>query len=158
MIQRSLLRQSRAFLVRTRYVPKASPIRSPLPPLRIRSLQERIDSRCYSSADTPGEGANPDGTAVDASQSRIEDVDPIKEDLELKNKEIIDLKVRLTRMEIYRFICSRDLTSSVLIGQVPPLSSRLSKPSRTHQARCSIRPRFCHLSLRPRSGRKCRQP
>ena len=53
------------------------------------------------------EGANPDGAAAEASQSQVEDVDPIKKDLELKNKEIIDLKVRPTRKEIHRFICSR---------------------------------------------------
>ena len=116
MIQRSVLGQSRAFCVRTRYLPKSSSIRSHLPPLRIRSLQERIGSRYYSSADTPGEGANPDGAAAEASQSQVEDIDPIKKDLELKKKEIIDLKVRPTRKEIYSFICSCNLTNSVPIG------------------------------------------
>ena len=116
MIPRSVLGQSRAFYVRTRYSPKASPIRSHLPPPRIRSLQERIGARYYSSADTPGEGANPDGAAAEASQSQVEDIDPIKKDLELKNKEIIDLKVRPMRKEIHRFICSRNLTNLVPLG------------------------------------------
>ena len=102
--------------MRTRYLPKTSPIRSHLPPLRIRSLQERIGSRYYSSADTPREGANPDSAAAEALQSQVEDIDPIKKDLELKNKEIIDLKVRPMRKEIHRFICSRNLTNSAPIG------------------------------------------
>ena len=116
MIRRTMLGQSRAFYVRTHYLPKASSIASHLPPLRIRSLQERLGSRYYSSADTPGEGVNPHGAAAEASQSQVEDIDPIKKDLELKNKEIIDLKVRPTCKEIHRFICSRYLTKSVPIG------------------------------------------
>ena len=116
MIQRKVLGQSRAFYVRTRYLPKASSIRSHLPLLRIQSLHERIGSRYYSSADTPGEGANSDGATAEASQSKVEDIDPIRKDLELKNKEIIDLKVRPTREEIHRFICSRNLINSVPTG------------------------------------------
>ena len=116
MIQRSVLAQSRALHAETRYLPRASPIRLHLPPLRIRSLQERISSRYYSSADTPGEDANPDGAAAEASQSQVENIDPIRKDLELKNKEIIDLKVRPTRNEIHRSICSRNLTNSAPIG------------------------------------------
>lgn len=116
MIQRSVLVQSRAFCARTRYLPKASPIKSHLPPLRIRPLQEKIGSRYYSSANTPGEDGNPDGAAAEASQLQVEDMDPIRKDLELKNKEIIDLKVRPTRKELHRYVCSHNLTNSIHIG------------------------------------------
>ena len=93
MIQRGLLGQSRALCARTQYSPSVSLKRSPIPPLRILSLQGKIDSRYYSSTGTPGDGASPDGAAVETSQSQIEDTDPIRKDLEVRNKEIIDLKV-----------------------------------------------------------------
>ena len=66
-----------------------SNIRSQTTLLRIRSLQGKISARYYSSA-----GVHKDGAAVETSQSEIEDNDPMKRDLEFKNKEIIDLKVR----------------------------------------------------------------
>ena len=94
MIQRSLLGQSRAFCAKSRYIPTASPIRSQISTLRLRSLQERIGARYYSSTDTPKDGASLDGAAVQAPQSDIEDGDPIRKDVEFKNREIIDLKVR----------------------------------------------------------------
>ena len=94
MIQRILLGQSRAFCAQSLYIPTASPIRSQIPTLRIRSLQERIGARYYFSTDTPKDGASLDGAAVEAPQSEIEDSDPIQKDVELKNREIIDLKVR----------------------------------------------------------------
>lgn len=94
MIQRSILRQSRAFYAKSRYIPTASPIRSQSSPLRICSLQEREALRSYSSTDTPQDGAKIDAAAAEASHSEIKDNDPLKQDLESKNKEIVDLKVR----------------------------------------------------------------
>ena len=94
MIKRSLLGQSRNFCARSRYTPAVSHIRSQTTLLRIRSLQGKIGARYYSSAGVHNDGATSDGAAVETSQSEIEDNDPMKKDLEFKNKEIIDLKVR----------------------------------------------------------------
>lgn len=94
MIQRNLLGQSRVLCVKSRHRPTTSLIRSQNSPFRIRSLQERIGSSCYSSTDTPKDGASPDGALGEASQPNIEAADPIRNDLKVKDKEIIDLKVR----------------------------------------------------------------
>ena len=100
MIQRSLLRQTRLFCAKSRYIATASPIRLLNPPLRIRSLQDGIAVRYYSSTDTPKDGASSDAAAAEASQSGVQDDDPVKKDLESKNKEIIDLKVRSKLREL----------------------------------------------------------
>lgn len=94
MIQRKFLRQSRAFCANSRFIPSASAIKFQKSPLYVHSLQERIAVRYYSSADTPKDSASPDAAAVEDSQSDVKDDDPVKRDLEFKNKEIIDLKVR----------------------------------------------------------------
>ena len=79
---------------KSRHLPTTSLIKSQNSPLRIRSLQERIGSSYYSSTDTPKDGASPDGASGEASRSTIEAADPIRNDPEVKDKEIIDLKVR----------------------------------------------------------------
>lgn len=68
--------------------------------------------RYYSSTDTPKDGASPDAAELEASQSDIKDVDPLEKDLESKNKEIIDLKVR-SNPESPNVTCFRDLTCQV---------------------------------------------
>ncbi|CAD6568292.1 MAG: Mitochondrial matrix cochaperone [Alectoria sarmentosa] len=97
MIQRSLLRQSRAFCARSPCITFASPIRSQLSPSRLHSLQRRIAPRYFSSTDTPANGAHSDAAAAEASQTEIKDNDPVQKDIESKNKEIIDLKDRYLR-------------------------------------------------------------
>lgn len=106
MIQRSLLRQSRAFCAKSRYTPTTSLIRSQVTPLRTRSLQERIAVRYYTSTDTLKDDASSDAAAAEASQSEIKDGDPVKKDLESKNKEIIDLKVRSKLRELHCYLLS----------------------------------------------------
>ena len=146
MIQRSLLGKSRSLCSRSQYIPIVSPIRSHIPPIRIRPLQERISSRYYSSTDTSKDGPSPDGAATGNLQSEIEDTDPIKKDIEVKDKEIIELKVGpKLKPSVIR---PRNLIYLINIGQVSSLGSRLSQPSRTHEARCSIRSRLRHLPLR----------
>ena len=95
MIQGSLLRQSRVFYANSRFIPTASPKSHQIFPVRTNSLQERLGARYYNSGDTPKNGASSDGAAADASKSEIEGNDSIKKDLEIKNREIIDLKVSL---------------------------------------------------------------
>ena len=94
MIQRNLLRQSRAYCVKSRYIPTVSPIRPQISPLRISTLQDRIAARYSYSTDTPGGGASSDAAAAETSKSEIKENDSVKNDAESKDKEIIDLKVR----------------------------------------------------------------
>lgn len=94
MIQRSLLRQSRAYCVKSQYTTTVSPIKSQISPLRISTLQARIAARYSYSTDTPGGGASSDAAAAEASKPEIKENDPVKKDAESKDKEIIDLKVR----------------------------------------------------------------
>ena len=110
MIQRTLLRQSRAFYPKPRYTPTVSPIRSRIPPLRTRSLQPRTAIRYYTSTEAPKDAASSDATAAEAAQSEINDSDPVKKDLESKNKEIIDLKVRSKLREPQCYLLSRPYT------------------------------------------------
>lgn len=91
----------------------ASPIRTPNSPLCIRSLQDRIAVKYYSSTDTPKDGISSDAAAPEASQSGVQDNDPVKKDLESKNKEIIDLKVRSKLREPQCYLLSQPHTSDM---------------------------------------------
>ncbi len=155
MIQRSLLRQSRAFCAKSRYLPTASPIRSQIPPLRISLLQDKIAIRYSSSTDAPRDGASSDSPAAEASQSETKERDAVKKENEIKDKEIIDLKVR-SKLREPPTLSALVISHIQFVGQISPLSSRLPQPSRTHKARRSICPRLRHLPVRPRSGRKRR--
>ncbi len=89
MIQRSLLSQSRALCSRS-YHPSRSVIsRYSHHPLRIPPPPTKRTSRCYSTA-TETEG----GARVEAPVPEADSEDPAKKELEEKNKEIIELKVR----------------------------------------------------------------
>lgn len=89
MIQRNLLRRSRALCSRS-YHPSQSVISRYLPqPLRIPPLHTNISPRCYSTA-TETEG----DARAEAAESEVNNEDPAKRELEAKSKEIIELKVR----------------------------------------------------------------
>jgi molecular chaperone GrpE len=92
MIQRSFLRASRSVNIR---LPSRTltPLRSPSPFLRPQSISlssSRIASRWYSDAAPAKEEGKPD----EATKTESTEVEALKKDLEAKNKEIIDLKVR----------------------------------------------------------------
>jgi len=62
------------------------------PPVRISALQIRIAPRCYSTAAEAKDGASAEAATAEAPEAK--DEDPTKQELEAKNREIIDLKVR----------------------------------------------------------------
>lgn len=113
MIPRSLLRQSRIFCARLPFIPTPSPIKSQLSPSRIRSLQERLAVRYYSSTHTPKDGASSEAAAAEASQSDIKDSDPARKDIEAKSREIIDLKVRPKLREPQCYLLSQSHTFDI---------------------------------------------
>lgn len=132
MIRRSLLRQSQTLYATSRYIDTFSPVSSALPvshkrsqfvSLRIRSLQRSIAVRYFSSTDTPQDGANTDAAAVNASQSEIRTNDSVNEDLESKDKEIIDLKVRPKSGKPQSGLAA--ISHVLNSGQISPLSCRL---------------------------------
>jgi molecular chaperone GrpE len=92
MIQRSLLRASRS--VNTRLPSRTfTSLRSVSPFLRpqlVSPSSSRIASRWYSDAAPAKEEAKPE----EPSKTEGAEVEALKKELEAKNKEIIDLKVR----------------------------------------------------------------
>ena len=99
MIQRSLLRQSRLLSITSQSIPSVSPKRNRISPLCTCLLQEEIRARYYSSTETPrDDGANSGSAALDSSQPEVEDNSQMKKDLELRSREIIDLKVGCSKL------------------------------------------------------------
>ena len=94
MIQRCILRRSRAFRVTSRPTSTSFVTRPRNSSFRKFSPQERIAVRSYTSTNTIKDGANSDAPAEETSQSELIDDDSVKKDLESKDKEIIALKVR----------------------------------------------------------------
>jgi hypothetical protein len=94
MIQRTLLRQSRVFSSSLRFTPRTSLARPQfLPQTSLASISRTrplTSSRWYS---TEPEARNAEGEAAPAA---AEAADPVKKELEEKNKEILDLKVCAT--------------------------------------------------------------
>jgi len=62
------------------------------PPVRISPLQARIAPRGYSTEAEAKDGESAEAAITGASEAK--DEDPTKKELEAKNREIIDLKVR----------------------------------------------------------------
>ncbi|KAL2040981.1 hypothetical protein N7G274_006439 [Stereocaulon virgatum] len=100
MIQRSLLRQSRAVIRGLHFQPRAPTTRSHFPPIRISQPLLRIPQRWQSTTTTEASGAEKaEDAAMKAAESeaKVEGEDPLKRELEAKNKEIIDLKDKYLR-------------------------------------------------------------
>ena len=62
------------------------------PPIRISPLQARIAPKYYSTEAEEEDGGSAEAATIGASEAENED--PTKKDLQAKNREIIDLKVR----------------------------------------------------------------
>lgn len=95
MIQRHLLRQSRAIAPRWQAISRASSPLTQSAPRRIpsSSLLWREASKCYSTthaADAPPEAEN---TQPEQAQPASQEESPLNKELEAKDREIIDLKV-----------------------------------------------------------------
>jgi molecular chaperone GrpE len=94
MIQRTLLRQSRALGPCTRSSPRTSLVR---PQFRPSNISFAPTSRAFTSSKWLGaelQAKKEDGEAAAEEGKKGEDEDPMKKELEVKNREIIDLKVR----------------------------------------------------------------
>ena len=92
MIQRCLLRKSLPKSTRV-HVPHSAPCRALHNPSRLRfPSRQPITSRCYSIATEATSDSQSSTAEKTVPQSK--DEDPLKKELETKNREIIDLKVR----------------------------------------------------------------
>lgn len=140
MIQRSILRQSRALCLRSSHSSKGGISRSYHQPPRIPLPQARIASRCYSTA-TEAES----GEKIGSTEPDVQNGDQAKKELEAKDKEIIELKVRPFACPLQSVGCRSPLIRS---GQIPPLSGRLPQPPRPHQTRNRLRKSFRHHPVR----------
>jgi len=86
-----------------------------------------------------------EGEEAKAEQEAPEEEDPVKKELETKNREIIDLKVnQIPQAAILSLIKTHSL------GQIPPLRRRLPQPPRAHKTRHPVCQRLCHPTLRQR--------
>lgn len=93
MIQRTLLRQSRALSSCIQSSPRISLAR---PQFRPSKLSFAPSSRAFTSSRWLGaesEANKEEGDAAAEEGKKAEDGDPLKKELEAKNREIIDLKV-----------------------------------------------------------------
>ena len=92
MIQRTLLRQSRALSSSIRSAPRTALSRSQLIPANRLAARPLASARWYATepeAKKDGEAAAAEGKAEEKAE------DPVKKELEAKEKEIIDMKVCL---------------------------------------------------------------
>jgi molecular chaperone GrpE len=90
MIQRTLLRQTRALSSSIRSAPRSSLTRSQFLPANRLAARPLASSRWYATepeAKADGEAAAAEGKTEEKTE------DPVKKELEAKDKEIIDLKV-----------------------------------------------------------------
>lgn len=123
MIQRTLLRQSRALSSSIRSTPPTSFLRLQFRPAATPASLSRISrpaaARWYSSEPD----AKKDGEEVKPGE-KAEAEDPAKKELEAKNKEIVELKVRChfpccpTQLPVSHW---RPCVNSEITGQIPPL-------------------------------------
>ncbi|MCJ1315571.1 Mitochondrial matrix cochaperone [Xylographa vitiligo] len=103
MIQRSLLRQSRAIGSRLYRNPNSNPSRFYTPATRTSTVpvNRASPSRWYSSETNPepttGAQASPSEQAAPEAETVPETDDPLKKEVDAKNKEIIDLKDKYLR-------------------------------------------------------------
>jgi len=89
MIQRTLLRQTRALSSSIRSAPRASLARSQFLPANRLAARPLASSRWYATEPE----AKKDGEAAEEGKAEEKTEDPVKKELEAKEKEIIELKV-----------------------------------------------------------------
>jgi len=157
MFQRQLLRSSRAASqaikqTRTQHI-QLSPYSS-LSSRSLRTLQPTASqhfSRRWQSTETQTTSDKPAEGGEKPTEASPEDA--LKQEIEKKNKEIIELKVNQQNRSPTQ---QRILTQSA--GQIPPQCSRLPQPSRPHHPRGHHCPPIRYSALRNRPSRKHRQP
>lgn len=103
MIQRLILRQSRAFSSRSSFLVRPStqsPIRLHRVPFQ--SSEQFIAPRCYSTATEAVNGAEGETSAAEQPTTETkQEEDPLKKELDAKNREVIDLKVHPNRTPLH---------------------------------------------------------
>lgn len=151
MIQRSLLRPVQAIRHLPRpYASRATPIaRGATQRLPAISSHHGLSSqRYYSAAAEPATNpsSEPPNTSSASSEAQ-EQQDPAKKELDSKNREIIDLKVRLS----YCAPMVKLILFFQLLGPLLTLCRRFPQPPRPNKARHPIGPRLRHAKIRRRS-------
>ena len=155
MFQRTIFRQAQA--ARSVLAASTSTSAAPLALRRTTRLQSQLPAamrpfapqparRLYS---TENNGEKKEATQEGESAEKAEE-DPLRQELEQKEKEITDLKVRYMsycsyismRCHSIEFLCSQHL------GQIPPLRRRVPQPARAHQTRHGRCSQLCHPALR----------
>lgn len=153
MIQRTLLRQSQVLATNVSRSFRPSPSHLYSPPLRIPlvSTSRALASRCYSTEQTPESDIDGEASSAETNQPGEQEAeDPHKKEVEAKDREITDLKVRAPLFIQLLPFQLHPSYSAIHTGQIPSLRRRVPQPPRPHQARDTVRSRFCHLPLRQR--------
>jgi hypothetical protein len=136
MLQRTILRASR----QASRTPAFAPLRQSLVSTRVATAPT---IRWYS--DAPAAPATKEGEAAEKKEDAPNDeAAKLKTDIEKKDKEIVELKVR--------FPASWTLHRSKLTqspGQIPPLRRRLPQLARAHKTRNPSCKGLCHPALCP---------
>lgn len=145
MMQRTILRASRQAARRT---PAFAPLRQQIGITRVAATPAL---RWYSDAAPAAKEGEAAEKKEDTSNTEAA---KLKEQLEKKDKEIVELKVRLHAHFTARSLKVQQLI--ILPGQIPTLSSRLPQLARAYETRDASRQRLRHPTLRPRSRRVCR--
>ena len=99
MIQRSLLRQSRVAGRRLQAQSRTPLSRFHFPPIRISQqplgrIPQRWQSTTTTAAETSNDANTEASTSEAAPKAETQEEDPLKKELDAKNREVIDLKVR----------------------------------------------------------------
>ena len=101
MIQRSLIRELRRASPKIRAQLRAPISRSYFPPVRIYQPLGGTPRRWQSTTTEGNDSTNSEASATETSNDTAKEEDPLKKELEAKNREIIDLKVCLHRFRQY---------------------------------------------------------
>ena len=96
MIQRSVLRQIRASSSRLQIHPVSSASRPFFPAAQIPALSSRqqLYRRCYSTTAEANASTEGETSATEEVPTEVKEEDPVKQELEAKKAEVINLKVR----------------------------------------------------------------
>ena len=151
MIQRHLLRQSRAFTSLSQSVTHIS--RTSPTPFRLLPFQPSrpvAASQCYSTTAEASSSTEGEASAAQETQSetkpKTSEAESREKELEAKNKEIIDLKVRTPPHHQMSNVYTETTNQSP--GQIPSLSCRVPQPARANETRYSSREPIRHPAIR----------
>ena len=151
MLQRTLFRASRQA---PRHISRSQTFCAPVQQ-QLRSTRAVPASalRWYSEQPAAKEGeASESKSAEPSSSSQSNEATQLKEQIEKKDKEIIDLKVQQPHLPAYSSYLNI-ITNTLLLGQISPLRSGLPQPSRPHSTGSQSCQRLRPPTVRPRPRR-----